>query len=178
MKFGLSLMDQLKEQLLAAKDHASIFALLRLEAKSINRDIIRSILDKSKDIKLDEFDFPALRKEAYDKNLKASLEASARAAQKDAEAAAQKKKEKQRADDDDDSDDDSEDSDGEGEECQSCHDMVPEFFCRECKLKLCEDCHKKPKDAPQHKSTHKTIMMSDYNSDEEQVTKKMENLKV
>jgi len=49
------------------------------------------------------------------------------------------------------------DEDDGVEECQLCNDNLPDLRCEDCGLIVCEDCHASPPDGCKHKADHKVI---------------------
>jgi hypothetical protein len=166
MKFGLSLVEHIKEPLLNAKDPSTIFALLRLDPKAVARQTIaESIVKGAQRYDLTNMDFAALRTDAYDRHLRKSLEAAKAQREAEEKRLREKKANKGEDDDDDDSDEDSEDE--EGEECQVCNNLSPDSYCKDCKLMICEECMTRPPKGHTHLKTHKTIPLSDYVPEEQ-----------
>jgi len=164
-QFGLSLIDMLQDELLAANDFASVFALLRLyptkgiitnsppkNTKLKNIDPVK-LINHALDFEVYDFDYPKLRKDLFEKHLKERL----------AQAKAYAEQAKKEADD-------SDDDDEEGEDCEICHEMIPELQCAECDLKICEECHEKSKGG-KHKSSHKVTPYEPADEDDEEVNK-------
>lgn len=109
-KFGLSLVNTLKTQLLATNDVSTIFAILRLDRKTVHHEekLFRDILDGTSNYDLSKIDFAEQRQQAYDKNLKKRVE-SAKAALDEVD---------------------------EIEDCVLCKDDFPEVRCVECNIKV------------------------------------------
>lgn len=149
-QFGLSLINQLQDKLLAVhNNHHLTFGLLRLDPKIIPHDakfdeMVNKVFEGTKDYNLDGIDFTELRQQAYDKNLKARMEN----AKKHNEA--------------------NHDSDDEIEDCPLCDDDLPEVYCTECKIKICESCHNKPPADSKHLRAHKVKPLDDSDEDEEE----------
>jgi len=171
-QFGLSLVDLLQEHLLAADNAGAVFELLRLEPKvvavtnkaapngKIKLDATK-LLKHALDFDINDTDFATLRKTLFEKHLKERLA--------QAKAFAQKKKEEDN--------DSAEDSDEDGEDCDICHEMFPEYNCKECSLKICEQCHEDSKGT--HKASHKVIPYEpeDNEKSDEEVDKLAANIK-
>lgn len=156
MKFGLSLMKNLREQILQVNNNPSkLFALLRLDRSAIPHDekfntFLDKVFEDVKEYDLSQVNWEVKREEAYDKNLKKRME-SAIKAQEEAN-----------------------DEDDVIEDCEICKDDFPEVVCKQCNLKICENCHKKPPTTSTHKSTHKVKPVEDDDDDEEEEEKKEE----
>jgi len=159
-QFGLSLIDNLKEELLKISDPSDVFAFLRLDQKFVsvsssplpNRKTINpnQLLQHALEFDISDVDFPKLRKELFEKHLKERLERA-----KEFE-----KKHKEEEDNDDDEDE-------EGEDCDVCHDMLPEYTCTVCNLNVCEKCHKGGKGS--HKKNHKVKPYESKDKSDEEV---------
>lgn len=202
LQFGLSLIDHLKSDLLATRDASRLYALLRLDKKVVPDATALSIVKKAAEFesKVKEVDLPELRKKMFETKLKARLEAAKKAfeeaaAEKARKAERKKKREEKKeerkkkkgeeaesSDEDgggsstDESDSGDDDSDGEGDdggECQICKDMVPEVFCKDCKLLVCGSCHDDEKGT--HKKTHKVV---DDTQEMEELAKAVKEVKV
>jgi len=147
-QFGLSIIEHLQDEILKRSDSSEVFALLRLDLKEVaisskqvpNRILInpKILIQHALEFNISDVDFSTLRKELFEKHLKERLE-------KAKEFAKQSKEEE--SDEDDDEDDDG------GEDCDVCHDMLPEYTCTVCNLNICEKCHEEGKSS--HKKSHK-----------------------
>jgi len=129
MQFGLSLMKHLKPRILSINNPVDLFALLRLDPKQVAHDpqLYQSMLSDADTFDLSDIDFAPLRAETYIKHLKQRVES--------AHAVLNKK-------------------DDVIEDCEICEDDFPEFYCKECALKICENCHKNPPSDSTHKKSH------------------------
>jgi hypothetical protein len=125
--FGLALVNTLSKEILAAKTQGQILELLRLDASVVTVAQCRQIIAATPDFArvVDEVDLVTLRKRMYSENLEARLNK--------AKAALMTR--------------DNVETDP-GEECDVCGELLPEFFCRPCKLFTCEACHKKAGPGP------------------------------
>jgi len=138
-QFGLSFFEHTKDAILKAKQQADIYAILRLENKK-EEDLALQIVEKALKYDLSEFNFKELRTKMYEEKLKARLEAAKKSGFVN----------QQESDDEEDSE---EDEDEEGQECQICTEMIPDFYCTQCKVLVCEQCHEEGKG--EHKKNHK-----------------------
>lgn len=144
MQFGLSLVKQLQDKLLAVNNNFSVFlGLLRLDPKIIAHnaqfdEMLQRVFEGVKDFDLDGIDFKELREQTYNKYLKQRMEAA-----KNVQV----------------------DSDDEIEDCEICKDEFPEVYCKECKLKICEICHNEPPAGSKHLRSHK---VKELDEDEEE----------
>jgi len=149
MQFGLSLFHELEQQLLAVdKNHAVFFGLLRLDPAFIPHDdkfdiLVNSIFEGTKNYNLDGTNFSQLRAETYDRYLRARMESAT-----NHQAA--------------------KDSDDEIEDCPLCNDDLPEVYCKECKIKICENCHNNPPAGSSHLRAHKVKPLDDSDEEEEE----------
>eukprot|EP01111_Echinosteliopsis_oligospora_P019484 TRINITY_DN945_c0_g1_i2.p1 TRINITY_DN945_c0_g1~~TRINITY_DN945_c0_g1_i2.p1 ORF type:complete len:399 (-),score=109.16 TRINITY_DN945_c0_g1_i2:45-1241(-) len=148
MKFGLSLVSNLRDSILKINNNPShIFGLLRLDPKFIpHNDSFKIFLDKVfndvKNYNLSEINWETMRQQAYDNNLKKRMESAKKALE--------------------------EVHDDEIEDCQICKDDFPEVLCKQCNLKICENCHKKPPADSTHKSTHKVKPVDESGDEDEE----------
>lgn len=81
MQFGLSLLNQLQDKLLAINSDYTLMEILRLDPKTIPHDEkLNELLTKAfagaKDYKLDDINFPELRESTYNEKLKARMESA------------------------------------------------------------------------------------------------------
>eukprot|EP01121_Diplochlamys_sp_Union-15-3_P008506 TRINITY_DN2257_c0_g3_i1.p1 TRINITY_DN2257_c0_g3~~TRINITY_DN2257_c0_g3_i1.p1 ORF type:complete len:361 (+),score=48.10 TRINITY_DN2257_c0_g3_i1:50-1132(+) len=137
-KFGLSLVEHLKDRLLKATSVHSIYELLRLDPKlEIKMDLIHSIVSEANKYDLSGFNIKELREEMYEKHLKNRVEK------------AHKLKEEVSSDDDDDDDESEEEQDGI--QCGICEDNMPDYLCLNCKVLICGLCQQKQS----HKAEHR-----------------------
>jgi hypothetical protein len=158
-KWGLSLINQLQDQLLKTNDPSTLFGLLRLDSKFIAHDeefnkLLDRVFEGVKAYDLSDIDFKSLREKIYDLHLRARVEAAHKLLNKK----------------DDDSDD-------EIEDCQICKDDFPEVFCKECKLKICETCHNKPPAGSTHLRAHKVKPIEEEEEEEEEEEKESDEEK-
>eukprot|EP00761_Pharyngomonas_kirbyi_P014133 gb/GECH01014163.1/.p1 GENE.gb/GECH01014163.1/~~gb/GECH01014163.1/.p1 ORF type:complete len:366 (+),score=124.89 gb/GECH01014163.1/:1-1098(+) len=136
-RFFLSLTQRLEDAILAAKDHESLLALLRLDlSKKKVQDLVENasldeiaedIIAGVEDFDLSDVDFDSRRKDAYNKHIKPALEAANRNMNQE----------------DEDSDVitfDSDEEDEEGEECEVCFERFPDYFCTQTNKMVCEEC--------------------------------------
>jgi len=149
MQFGLSLVHELQDKLLAIhNNHSATFGLLRLDSNFIPHDekfdaMIKRVFEGTKNYNLDDIDFKALREQTYETQLRTRIER----AQKHQEA---------------------NDSDDEIEDCPLCNDDLPEVYCKECKLKICENCHNDPPADSKHLRSHKVKPLDEDEDEEEE----------
>jgi hypothetical protein len=147
MQFGLSLLHHLEDKLLAVHNNPSVtFGLLRLDPHFISHDekfnvLITKVFEGTKDYNLDDIDFKELREKTYDKYLRARIENA---------------KQHQQA----------KDSDDEIEDCPLCNDDLPEVYCKECKINICENCHNNPPADSKHLRAHKVKSLDDSDGEE------------
>jgi hypothetical protein len=144
MKFGLSLIKHLETQLLAINNNpASIFALLRLDPKVVSHDseFLMDMVNGADEFDFSGIDFESLRSSVYQKYLQKRL-----ASAKEAKEAT---------------------VDDEIEDCQICLDDFPEVYCKECDLKICENCHASPPSKSTHKPEHR-VMPIDLEDEEDE----------
>lgn len=153
MRFGLALVEQMKDRLVKTTDPSQLFGLLRLDKNFLGPDVDPvalgfKILEESDKFDLSGVDFAALRKEMYETKLKARLEAA-----------------KKRAEESDEelSDFDSEEED-DGE-CEVCERATAVFHCKGCYQKLCESCSTKSKGG--HSKDHKVVRLVEEDKDDE-----------
>jgi len=172
-QFGLALIEAVKDQLLKASDFSQIFGILRLDPKYILITTVPNQFSESKLPKIDmpavmqralsfdlsQYNFVLLRQELFNKHLKERLERANQFHKKDGS----------------DSEDD-EDEEDEGEDCDFCHEYFPEYFCKECNSKICENCHTESKN--NHKSSHKVVPYEPAASEEEEEEEDEESKKL
>jgi len=143
MKFGLSLMKQLKDRILSLNNPADLFAVLRLDSRLVihDSDMLHSILGGADDFDFSQLDFSPLRSSTYDKYLRQRVE-SAHALLK------------------------SNHNDDIIADCEICEDDFPDFYCKQCHLEICENCHKKPPSDSTHKKNHPVKPVNDDDENE------------
>eukprot|EP01102_Stenamoeba_stenopodia_P010114 TRINITY_DN3010_c0_g1_i1.p1 TRINITY_DN3010_c0_g1~~TRINITY_DN3010_c0_g1_i1.p1 ORF type:complete len:441 (+),score=56.12 TRINITY_DN3010_c0_g1_i1:73-1395(+) len=136
LRFGLSLVKHLRNEILASNETHSIFALLRLEPRSLahrhHEDIYVSMVRGADEFDLSNEDLEALRTAAYNTHIKPVIDRANEAIALH----------KSRSADDSDVE--------EGEECEECKENMPEFLCNNCVSEntnqhrgkmLCQMCH-------------------------------------
>ena len=140
--FTLTLFKWIKEHLLALKDVTRILALLRLEPRELDQlglprsteSYLKLIEEASKmtllgDLRSYTFNLPQLREETFNKHI-LPLYAKPPGMKKD------------------------EENDKENDDfCQVCGENLPDIWCEECVLFLCEDCHENGSHEKSHKVT-------------------------
>jgi len=140
------------------QDAGSIYALLRFDKKYIDNDTAIKIFEESlkMELKDEKFlnnnnnnnfkDIDELRKHIYDTKLKKRVEDGRRKLQEENE--------------DDESDEEDSEEDEEAIECNCCVEMMPDVYCEECKMLLCETCIDDKK-AVKHDSKHKVTPLDE-----------------
>jgi hypothetical protein len=74
LRFALSLINHMKEQILKTNDTSVLYAYLRLDPKYVTTEKAIAIVDGYKDFDVSELDIKKERQEAFDNNLKVRLE--------------------------------------------------------------------------------------------------------
>jgi len=81
-QFGLALAEKLEGDILEAKTHAEVFALLRLDeevaGEKVGHVVCEGIVKRAGEIDLGNVEWEKLREEMYEKHLKARMEAAER----------------------------------------------------------------------------------------------------
>eukprot|EP01132_Coremiostelium_polycephalum_P006707 gene6707-8307_t len=153
-RFGLGLFAVLGDRILASNNADVIFALIRLNESAVTEDhIFQAILDRSKDFDLKKYDIKAISKKIYEEKIQERLE-KARKVHAQVEI---------------------------DPDCQWCDDNLPEFYCKECGVVICQDCLDSPPEdneiVEKHKEDHTLITMGEY-EDEKQLASNLEKLSV
>jgi hypothetical protein len=127
LQFGITLVEEQREELMAQKTSSAIFAVLRLDASKVAAskagEIVKRLDEAMSDAKLWQAeDFAALRREAFAQHVEPSLRHAAAAGVAD-------------------SDDDASWQDEDGIGCAICDVGMPELYCLTCSRALCGVCH-------------------------------------
>ncbi|KAL6077861.1 TBC1 domain member 4 [Balamuthia mandrillaris] len=151
-QFGLSLLEQLKDRLLAAKQVSDIHDLLRLDEKLsfVDEELIGSIMAGMSRFEAplkEQFDFAALREHYWQTTIKPRVDRAKKAMEEIA-----KEEDEAQEDSEEGEEDEDEDEDDDTGACQVCEESVPERYCKECQKLLCDACHEEEKDG--HKKSH------------------------
>jgi hypothetical protein len=134
MQFGLTLVAELRQDILEQKTSDKIFEILRFQPPRVAPErqaaIVRRVAEAfaaaaPNSAPFANVDFAALRLTMYDLKLRARMEAAAKAGVGRAH----------------ESDDDDDDELEEGNECGLCAGM-PDYYCTNCKFAVCGLCHK------------------------------------
>jgi len=153
-QFGLSVFQQTKLDLLKANDPTTLFTILRLDSSWVethaNKSLIKDTISNTNQFDLSKYDFEEMRPRLFKLHLQERLERSAKQ---------QAEKNKALEDDDDDELFGSEDDDENQGECQSCENLLADVYCSDCKLILCDVCHKKNKKG--HSKAHSVTNIED-----------------
>ncbi|EFA83008.1 RabGAP/TBC domain-containing protein [Heterostelium album PN500] len=147
LRFGISLMGVFSKQLLAANSYNQLYSLLVLDYKvvEISEDQYNAIFDEASNYDISKYDLPTIRQEQFDKHLKARFESSAKALQ-EVEAI---------------------------DDCQWCLDNLPELYCIDCAVVICQDCVDDGKgDEHNHTDEHKVITLEEYEDRQAELKKK------
>jgi hypothetical protein len=162
LRFALSLIKHMSDQILKTNDTSKLYAYLRLDDKYVSTEKALEIVEGYKDFDLSDVNIAQEREEAFNKHLKARLENAA-------------KRQQEALEDEDEITDYSDEDEDEDNSCALCKNMMPDMYCKDCRKQICEMCAQKKRE--DHDPGHKTIPLDEH-EEEEKVTKDMEKLKI